>query len=82
MFAMTAAPSQNIRLPTVSAIRLTRECNANLRVKMAICSMPTPKRKFITSVFKVKVLGWVGWNRQAGLRHLSFQGNRFWSLSR
>jgi len=49
-FAITAAPSQNIKLPTVSAIRLIGDFTYNLRAKITICSMPTPKRKFTTAV--------------------------------
>ncbi len=50
MFAITAAPSQKIKLPKVSAIRLIGDFTANLSAKITICNIPTPKRKFITAV--------------------------------
>ena len=49
-FAITAAPSQNTKLPTVSAIRLIGDRTVSLRAKITICSMPTPKRKSTTAM--------------------------------
>ena len=57
-FAMTAAPNQNTKLPTVSAIRLIGDLIINLRAKMTICSIPTPRVKFITKV--KKPMCWAG----------------------
>lgn len=51
-FATTAAPSQNTKLPTVSAIRLIGDRTPSLRAKMTICSIPTANRKFMTAVKK------------------------------
>jgi hypothetical protein len=51
-FAITAAPSQNTKLPMVSAIRLIGDLNQSLRAKIAICRTPTPKKKFIMAVKK------------------------------
>ena len=55
MFAITAAPNQNIKLPTVSAIRLIGDLTANLRAKITICRMPTAQEEIHYSSVEAEV---------------------------
>jgi hypothetical protein len=50
--ATTAPPTQNTKLPTVSAILLIDDLIHNLIGRITICNMPTPKIKSITAVKK------------------------------
>lgn len=48
--AAAAAPNQNKRFPTVSAIRLIGDFTLNLRPKITIWSTPIPIAKFMAAV--------------------------------
>lgn len=48
-FATTAAPNQNTKSPTESAIRLIGERTHNRKAKMTTCNMPMPNIKLNTA---------------------------------
>jgi hypothetical protein len=51
MLTSTAAPSQKIKFPTVSAVLPVGECMLNLSAKIRICRIPTAKSNCIKAVY-------------------------------